>query len=73
MNKLETIDKCIKLISGELESYKSVKDNKEYFDKYSPFGKMNDADIEEIDEEIIVNQKHLDNLYSIKKELNYGK
>jgi hypothetical protein len=26
MNKLETIDKCIELISGELESYKSVKD-----------------------------------------------
>ena len=28
---------------------------------------MNDATIKEIDEEIIVNQKHLDNLYSIKK------
>jgi hypothetical protein len=34
---------------------------------------MKDVDIEEIDEEIIVNQKHLDNLYSIKKELNYDK
>ena len=68
MNKLETIDKCIEFISKELDSWKSVKDNKEYFDNCYPFGKMNDATIKEIDEEIIVNQKHLDNLYSIKKE-----
>ena len=50
MNKLETIDKCIEFISKELESWKSVKDNKEYFDNCYPFGKMNDATIKEIDE-----------------------
>lgn len=71
MKLIETIDECIKQIQSELKSWKSVKDNQLYFE--SNFGTFNDETKEEVDDNILLYQKHLDNLNLLKKDLNYDK
>ena len=71
MKLIETIDECIKQIQSELKTWKSVKDNQLYFE--SNFGTFNDATKEEVCDNILLYQKHLDNLNLIKRNLNYGK
>ncbi len=71
MKLIETIDECINQIQSELKSWKSVKDNQLYFE--SKFGTFNDVTKEEVDDNILLYQKHLDNLNLIKRNLNYGK
>ena len=69
MKLIETIDECIDKIQSELKSWKFVKDNQSYWE--SKFGAFNDVTKEEIDDNILIYQKHLDNLNLIKKDLNY--
>jgi hypothetical protein len=71
MKLIETIDECINQIQSELKSWKSVKDNQLYFE--SKFDTFNDVTKEEVDDNILLYQKHLDNLNLIKRNLNYGK
>lgn len=71
MKLIETIDECINQIQSELKSWKSVKDNQLYFE--SKFGTFNDVTKEEVDDNILLYQKHLDNLNLIKRNLNYDK
>ena len=71
MKLIETIDECINQIQSELKSWKSVKDNQPYFE--SKFGTFNDVTKEEVDNNILSYQKHLNNLNLLKKELNYDK
>jgi len=71
MKLIETIDECINQIQSELKSWKSVKDNQLYFE--SKFGTFNDVTKEEVDNNILSYQKHLNNLNLLKKELNYDK
>ena len=71
MKLIETIDECINQIQSELKSWKSVKDNQLYFE--SNFGTFNDETKEEVDDNILLYQKHLDNLNLIKRNLNYDK
>jgi hypothetical protein len=72
MKLFETIDECINQIKSELKSWKSVKDNENFFSK-TEFGSFNDATNEEICDNIVKYQKHLDNLNLLKQELNYDK
>ncbi len=69
MKLIETIDECINQIQSELKSWKSVKDNQLYFE--SKFDTFNDVTKEEVDDNILLYQKHLDNLNLLKKDLNY--
>lgn len=69
MKLIETIDECINQIQSELKSWKSVKDNQLYFE--SKFDIFNDVTKEEVDDNILLYQKHLDNLNLIKRNLNY--
>ena len=71
MELIETIDECINQIQSELKSWKSVKDNQLYFE--SKFDTFNDVTKEEVDDNILLYQKHLDNLNLIKRNLNYDK
>jgi hypothetical protein len=71
MKLIETIDECINQIQSELKSWKSVKDNQLYFE--SKFDTFNDVTKEEVDDNILLYQKHLDNLNLIKRNLNYDK
>ena len=71
MKLIETIDECINQIQSELKSWKSVKDNQLYFE--SKFATFNDVTKEEVDNNILSYQKHLNNLNLLKKELNYDK
>ncbi len=71
MKLIETIDECIDQIQSEVESWRSVKDNQ--IDWESAFGTFNNATKEEIDDNILKYQKHLDNLDLIKRNLNYDK
>ena len=71
MKLIETIDECINQIQSELKSWKSVKDNQLYFE--SKFDTFNDVTKEEVDNNILSHQKHLNNLNLLKKELNYDK
>lgn len=71
MEFIETIDECINQIQSELKSWKSVKDNQRYFE--FKFGTFNDVTKEEVDNNILSYQKHLDNLNLIKRNLNYDK
>ncbi len=71
MKLIETIDECIDQIQSEVESWRSVKDNQIYWE--SAFGTFNNATKEEIDDNILKYQKHLDNLDLIKRNLNYDK
>ena len=69
MKLVETIDECINQMKMKLHVWKSVKDHRAVFESYG--GPWNEATIKEIDDSIVEYQKHLDNLYLIKKELNY--
>lgn len=60
MKLIETIDECINQIQNELKSWKSVKDNQLYFE--SKFGTFDNVTKEEVDDNILLYQKHLDNL-----------
>lgn len=71
MKPIETIDECINEIQSKLETWKSLKGNQSYFE--SKFVTFNDLTKEEIDDNILMYQKHLDNLNLIKKYLNYDK
>ena len=71
MKLIETIDECIDQIQSEFESWRSVKDNQSYWE--SAFGAFNNATKEEIEDNILKYQKHLDNLDLIKRNLNYDK
>ena len=73
MKLVETIDECIKQIKSELRTWKSVKDERALWESFpGPIGgPWNEATIKEVDDSIVEYQKHLDNLYLIKKELNY--
>ena len=86
MKLRETIDECIHEMQRNLDTWKSVKDNREFFESQpSLFGvslssmsySANRATIKEIDDSIVKYQKHLDNLNLLKqyflneKELNY--
>jgi hypothetical protein len=69
MKPIETIDECINEIQSKLECWRSIKDNQPYWK--SAFGSFNNQTKEEIDDNILMYQKHLDNLNLIKKDLNY--
>ena len=71
MKLIETIDECIDQIRSEVKSWRSVKDNQTYWE--SAFGTFNNATKEEIEDNILKYQKHLDNLDLIKRNLNYDK
>ena len=77
MKLSETIDECIREMQRNLDSCKSVKDNRTFFESQPglSFSSMsysaNKATIKEIDDSIVKYQKHLDNLNLLKKKLNY--
>ena len=80
MKLSETIDECIREMQRNLDTWKSVKDNRTFFESQPglfgvSFSSMsysaNKATIKEIDDSIVKYQKHLDNLNLLKKELNY--
>ena len=76
MKLRETIDECIHEMQRNLDTWKSVKDNRTFFESqpglFGAFGvSSNEATIKEIDDSIVEYQKHLDNLNLLKKRLNY--